>query len=299
MNQKLKSYTAQTYIAYALIAPAAIYIILIVAWPLLETIRLSFTNSSLAGEDYVGLENYQKMFSSKKFNGIVTRTFVWMFFSVSLKLIIGLIGAVLLNANLKGRSIFRVLVMPPWVVPIAIGMLGWLWLYNGYFGIIAGVGMRTGILDGPFGFLAYKQSAFISTIIADVWVGTPMVTVFFLAAMQGVPRDLYEAAYCDGASRWDRFFKITLPQITPVIITMSLLSAIWTFNSFEIIWILTEGGPRGSTTTLIIDTYKQALGNYKFGRGAARAVVVMILLMLFAGFYLALLARINKRISHE
>ena len=299
MNQKLKSYTAQTYIAYALIAPAAIYIILIVAWPLLETIRLSFTNSSLAGEDYVGLENYQKMFSSKKFNGIVTRTFVWMFFSVSLKLIIGLIGAVLLNANLKGRSIFRVLVMPPWVVPIAIGMLGWLWLYNGYFGIIAGVGMRTGILDGPFGFLAYKQSAFISTIIADVWVGTPMVTVFFLAAMQGVPRDLYEAAYCDGSSRWDRFFKITLPQITPVIITMSLLSAIWTFNSFEIIWILTEGGPRGSTTTLIIDTYKQALGNYKFGRGAARAVVVMILLMLFAGFYLALLARINKKISHE
>ena len=299
MNQKLKSYTAKTYIAYALIAPAAIYIILIVAWPLLETIRLSFTNSSLAGEDYVGLENYQKMFSSKKFNGIVTRTFVWMFFSVSLKLIIGLIGAVLLNANLKGRSIFRVLVMPPWVVPIAIGMLGWLWLYNGYFGIIAGVGMRTGILDGPFGFLAYKQSAFISTIIADVWVGTPMVTVFFLAAMQGVPRDLYEAAYCDGASRWDRFFKITLPQITPVIITMSLLSAIWTFNSFEIIWILTEGGPRGSTTTLIIDTYKQALGNYKFGRGAARAVVVMILLMLFAGFYLALLARINKKISHE
>ena len=299
MKQKLKSYNAQTYLAYALIAPAALYIVLIVAWPLLETIRLSFTNSSLAGEDYVGFENYQKMLSSKKFNGIVTRTFVWMFFSVSLKLIICLIGAVLLNANLKGRSIFRVLVMPPWVVPIAIGMLGWLWLYNGYFGIIAGVGMRTGILDGPFGFLAYKQSAFISTIIADVWVGTPMVTVFFLAAMQGVPRDLYEAAYCDGASRWDRFFKITLPQITPVIITMSLLSAIWTFNSFEIIWILTEGGPRGATTTLIIDTYKQALGNYKFGRGAARAVVVMILLTLFAGFYLALLARINKKISHE
>ena len=299
MKQKLKSYNAQTYLAYALIAPAALYIVLIVAWPLLETIRLSFTNSSLAGEDYVGFENYQKMLSSKKFNGIVTRTFVWMFFSVSLKLIIGLIGAVLLNANLKGRSIFRVLVMPPWVVPIAIGMLGWLWLYNGYFGIIAGVGMRTGILDGPFGFLAYKQSAFISTIIADVWVGTPMVTVFFLAAMQGVPRDLYEAAYCDGASRWDRFFKITLPQITPVIITMSLLSAIWTFNSFEIIWILTEGGPRGATTTLIIATYKQALRNYKLGRGAARAVVVMILLTLFAGFYLALLARINKKISHE
>ena len=299
MNRKYNAFNSPTFLAYALIAPAAIYILAIVAWPLIETIRLSFTNSSLAGEEYIGFENYEKMLSSKKFNKIVVRTFVWMFFSVTLKLIIGLIGAVLLNANLKGRSIFRVLIMPPWVVPIAIGMLGWLWLYNGYFGIIAGVGMRTGILDGPFGFLAYKQSAFISTIVADVWVGTPMVTIFFLAAMQGVPKDLYEAAYCDGASRWDRFYKITLPQITPVIITIALLSAIWTFNSFEIIWILTEGGPRGATTTLIIDTYKMALGNYKFGRGAARAVVVMILLTIFAAFYLAILLKINKKVSSE
>ena len=298
-KNKLKSYNSPTFLAYALIAPAAIYIICIVAWPLFETIRLSFTNSSLAGEEYVGLENYERMYNSKKFNKIVIRTFIWMFFSVSFKLIVGLIGAILLNANLFGRSAFRVLVMPPWIVPIAIGCLGWLWLYNGYFGIIAGVGMKTGILDGPFGFLAYKNSAFISTIITDVWVGTPMVTIFFLAAMQGVPKDLYEAAYCDGASRWHRFFKITLPQITPVIVTMALLSAIWTFNSFEIIWILTEGGPRGATTTLIIDTYKMALGNYKFGRGAARAVVVMVLLTIFAAFYLTILLKINKKVSNE
>lgn len=298
MNNKLKSFSSPTFLAYVLIAPAAIYILAIVAWPLAETIRLSFTNSGLAGEEYIGLENYEKMMGSKKFNQTVIRTFVWMFFSVTLKLVIGLIGAVLLNAKLPGRGMFRILIMPPWVVPIAIGMLGWLWLYNGYFGIIAGVGMKTGILDGPFGFLAYKQSAFISTIVADVWVGTPMVTIFFLAAMQGVPRDLYEAAYCDGASRWHRFFKITLPQITPVIITMALLSAIWTFNSFEIIWILTEGGPRGATTTLIIDTYKMALGNYKFGKGAARAVVVMILLTIFAAFYMAILLRINRKVSN-
>ena len=298
MKNNFKSFNSPTFLAYALIAPAAVYILAIVAWPLAETIRLSFTNSGLAGEEYIGLENYEKMMGSKKFNKIVIRTFVWMFFSVSLKLIIGLIGAVLLNAKLPGRGIFRVLIMPPWVVPIAIGMLGWLWLYNGYFGIIAGVGMKTGILDGPFGFPAYKQSAFISTIVADVWVGTPMVTIFFLAAMQGVPKDLYEAAYCDGASRWHRFFKITLPQITPVIITMALLSAIWTFNSFEIIWILTEGGPRGATTTLIIDTYKMALGNYKFGKGAARAVVVMILLTIFAAFYMAILLKINKKVSN-
>jgi len=296
---KLQAYNSPTFLAYALIAPAAIYILCIVAWPLIETIRLSFTNSSLAGEDYVGFQNYEKMLSSTKYNKIIVRTFVWTFFSVILKIIIGLIGAVLLNANLWGRSAFRVLVIPPWIVPIAIGCLGWLWLYNGYFGILAGIGMRTGILDGPYGFLAYKNSAFISTIVTDVWVGTPLVTVFFLAAMQGVPKDLYEAAYCDGASRWDRFFKITLPQITPVIITIALLSAIWTFNSFEIIYILTEGGPRGATTTLIIDTYKMALGNYKFGRGAARAVIVVILLTIFSAFYMTVLLKINKKVSHE
>ena len=298
-NNKLKSYNSPTFLAYALIAPAAIYILCIVAWPLIETIRLSFTNSSLAGEDYVGFQNYEKMLSSSKYNKIIVRTFIWMFFSVTFKIIIGLIGAVLLNANLWGRSAFRVLVIPPWIVPIAIGCLGWLWLYNGYFGILAGVGMRTGILDGPYGFLAYKNSAFISTIITDVWVGTPLVTVFFLAAMQGVPKDLYEAAYCDGASKWDRFFKITLPQITPVIITIALLSAIWTFNSFEVIYILTEGGPRGATTTLIIDTYKMALGNYKFGKGAARAVIVVILLTIFSAFYMTVLLKINKKVSHE
>ena len=296
---KLQAYNSPTLLAYALIAPAAIYILCIVAWPLIETIRLSFTNSSLAGEDYVGFQNYEKMLSSSKYNKIIVRTFIWTFFSVTFKIIIGLIGVVLLNANLWGRSAFRVLVIPPWIVPIAIGCLGWLWLYNGYFGILAGIGMRTGILDGPYGFLAYKNSAFISTIITDVWVGTPLVTVFFLAAMQGVPKDLYEAAYCDGASRWDRFFKITLPQITPVIITIALLSAIWTFNSFEIIYILTEGGPRGATTTLIIDTYKMALGNYKFGKGAARAVIVVILLTIFSAFYMTLLLKINKKVSHE
>ena len=182
-KNKLNTYNSSIFLAYALIAPAAIYILCIVAWPLVETIRLSFTNSSLAGEEYIGLENYERMLESKKFHKIVFRTFLWMFFSVSLKLIIGLIGAVLLNANVFGKSAFRVLVMPPWVVPIAIGMLGWLWLYNGYFGIIAGIGMKTGILDGPYGFLAYKTSAFISTVIADVWVGTPMVTIFFLAAI--------------------------------------------------------------------------------------------------------------------
>ncbi|MEE2598914.1 MAG: sugar ABC transporter permease, partial [SAR324 cluster bacterium] len=125
------------------------------------------------------------------------------------------------------------------------------------------------------------------------------VAIFILAAMQSVSEDLYEAAYVDGASRWYRFRRITIPQIMPVIVTMSLVSAIWTFNSFEIIWILTEGGPRGATTTMIIDTYKMAIANYKFGYGATRALMVVMSLALFSLIYLILLNKVNERYRAE
>ena len=286
---------SETGFAWALIAPAMIFIALIVAWPLAETIRLSFMDADLGGETYVGLENYRDLADSRKFSQTISRTFFWMFASVSLKLVLGLIGATLLNAAVPGRALFRVLVMPPWVIPVAIGCIGWLWLYNGHFGVLAGMAQRVGLIDGPFEFLAYKNSAFWSAIVTDVWVGTPMVTLFLLAAMQGVPRDLYEAAYVDGASRWYRFRRITIPQIFPVIVSMMLLSAIWTFNSFEIIWILTEGGPRSATTTLIVDTYKTAISNFKFGEGAARAVVIVVLLSAFALVYMAVLGRLNRK----
>ncbi len=286
---------SEGWFAWALIAPAMAFITLIVAWPLVETVRLSFTDATLGGENWVGFENYQRLANSARFMETVARTFYWMALSVSLKLILGLIGATLLNAAIPGRALFRVLVMPPWVIPIAIGCIGWLWLYNGYFGLLSGVAQYVGLTTGPFEFLAYRNSAFYAAIVADVWVGTPMVTLFFLAAMQGVSRDLYEAAWVDGAGRWYRFRRITIPQIMPVIVSMALLSAIWTFNSFEIIWILTEGGPRGATTTLIVDTYKVAISSQRFGEGAARAVVIVVLLAIFSLFYLFFLNKVNKK----
>jgi multiple sugar transport system permease protein len=285
---------SESWFALFLVGPALLFIAVIVAWPLVETIRLSFMEADLGGEKYIGLANYQELLESRKFHQTISRTFYWMFLSVSLKLVLGLIGAVLLNAAIPGRAFFRVLVMPPWVIPIAIGCIGWLWLYNGYFGILSGVAQKIGLTDGPFEFFAYKTSAFYSAVVTDVWVGTPMVTLFFLAAMQGVNRDLYEAAWVDGAGRWYRFRRITIPQIMPVIVSMALLSAIWTFNSFEVIWILTEGGPRSATTTLIVDTYKTAIGNYKFGEGAARAVIIVVLLATFSLFYLFFLNKVNK-----
>ena len=180
----------------------------------------------------MGLENYREMFS-RRFPEVIARTFYWMALSVGLKIVLGTIGAVLLNAAVPGRTLFRVLVMPPWIVPIAVGVFIWGWMYNGQFGMISGLAQRLGILAGPFEFLAYRDSAFLSTVVTDVWVGTPLATVFLLAAMQGIPADLHEAAWTDGASRLYRFRRITLPLIMPAIATVALLSAICTFNSFD------------------------------------------------------------------
>lgn len=280
---------------YLLLIPALLMLAVIVAWPLFETVRLSFTNASMRpNPDYVGFANYEKIFK-RGFEEVIGRTMLWAALSVCLKMLVGLLGAVLLNAAVPGRALFRVLVMPPWIVPIAIGVFMWGWLYNGQFGMISGMGQRLGIFDGPYEFLAYKNSAFFATIVTDVWVGTPMVALYLLAAMQSISPDLYEAAWTDGASRWYRFRRITLPLIMPAMATMALLSTIWTFNSFEIIWILTEGGPRGATMTMIIDTYKTALSRFRYGEGAARAVMILLFLSAFTLVYVSLLARLSRK----
>jgi len=275
-----------TLFALGLLFPATLYILSIVAYPLVDTIILSFTNAALRPSyDWVGWANYQRIFGAGNFTEVIIRTFIWTFFSVAIKMIIGTCGAVLLNAAIPGQTVFRILTMPPWVVPMAIGIFMWGWMYNGQFGMISGLLQNFGFLDRPFPFLAYGNSAFWATIVTDVWIGVPMVTIYLLAAIQSIPKDLYEAAWTDGAGRFYRFRRITLPLMVPAMLTMSLLSLIATFNSFDIIWILTQGGPSGSTTTMIIDTYKTAIGSYKYGEGAARAVVICIFVSLFCIVY--------------
>ncbi len=284
-----------TLFAFALLLPAILYILVIVAYPLVDTFTLSFTDASLRKTvKWVGWANYQKIFGAD-FATIIVRTFVWTFFSVAIKMIIGTCGAVLLNVLVPGRALFRVLTLPPWIVPMAIGIFMWGWMYNGQFGMISGVLQNVGLLDRPLAWLAYGGTAFWATILTDVWIGVPLVTLYLLAAIQSIPKDLYEAAWTDGAGRFYRFRRITLPLIVPALVTMSMLSLIATFNSFDIIWILTQGGPNGQTTTMIIDTYKTAIGSYKYGEGAARAVMICLFLSVFCVLYF----RITSKISGE
>jgi multiple sugar transport system permease protein len=283
------------YFALLLLLPAVAYILFIVAYPLVDTVILSFTNAALRPKvDWVGWANYEKIFANSRFTEIIVRTIFWTICSVGLKMIIGTCGAVLLNATIPGQTIFRILTMPPWVVPMAIGIYMWGWMYNGQFGMISGMLQNLGITDGPYAFLGYPTPAFWSTIVTDVWIGVPIVTIYLLAAIQSVPKDLYEAAWADGAGRFYRFRRITLPLILPAMLTMSLLSLIATFNSFDIIWILTQGGPSGSTTTMIIDTFQTGIRSSKYGEGAARAVVICIFVSIFCLVYFRAVRRLSK-----
>ena len=282
------------FFAFCLLLPALLYITAIVAYPLVETVNLSFTDAALKPKtNWVGWANYEKIFNVN-FSTIIIRTFIWTFFSVAIKMIIGVCGAMLLNAALPGRTLFRILLMPPWIVPMAIGIFMWGWMYNGQFGMISGLLQNFGITDGPVAFLAYGRSAFWATIVTDVWIGVPLVTIYMLAAIQSIPKDLYEAAWTDGAGRFYRFRRITLPMIVPALVTMSMLSLIATFNSFDIIWILTRGGPSGETTTMIIDTYKTAMGSRKYGEGAARAVVISIFVTIFCIVYFRAVRKLQQ-----
>ena len=291
----MTSSRSATLFALALLAPALIYILIIVAYPLFDTIVLSFTNAALRPTyDFVGWANYQRIFTAGNFTEVIIRTFVWTFFSVSIKMIIGTLGATLLNAAIPGQTVFRILTMPPWIVPMAIGIFMWGWMYNGQFGMISGLLQNFGFIAKPWPILANGNSAFWATIVTDVWIGVPMVTIYMLAAMQSIPRDLYEAAWTDGAGRFYRFRRITLPLLVPALLTMSLLSLIATFNSFDIIWILTQGGPSNQTTTMIIDTYKTAIGSRKYGEGAARAVVICIFVSIFCIVYFRAVRKLSQ-----
>jgi len=284
-----RSYRRDRRLALLLMAPAVFYLLALVLWPLINTVILSFTNASLRQSyQWIGWQNYRTLFNDDFFS-VLLRTLLWTLFAVAMKLLFGLTGALLLNASLAGKKLFRILIIPPWVIPVAISMFIWSWLYNGQFGAISGLLQRSGLLDGPFEFLAFPNSAFFASAIADIWVGIPMVALFLLAALQGISGDLYEAAWVDGAGRGYRLRRITLPLVWPAVASMGVLSALFTLNAFDAIWILTRGGPLDATNTLIIDAYRTGIGNFRFGQGAAKSVMIAVVTLLFAFGYFALL----------
>lgn len=277
------------YLPYLFIMPAVIFMLLIVAYPILLTFRTSLFHEVLIrpweGVEFIGMDNFVSLVKNQEFWSSLKRTTIWTVSSVLGKTLIGLSIALLLNQKFKFRGFYRTLILIPWVTPQVVSAIIWRWVYNGEYGMLNYVLMKLGLINNGVSWLGHKTTAFIAAVINDMWIGIPFMIVVFLSGLQGIPDELYEAAKVDGANRLQRLFKITLPQLKPVFLTATILSIIWTFNSFNIIWVLTKGGPVNATETLVIKTYKEAFGKFDIGMGSTYAVTTFILLMIFSLFY--------------
>jgi len=277
------------------ILPALLVLLVIVFIPLVQTFYLSFQHRVLiepAKDGFVGLSNYKELFTSKSTWKYIGITLLFTVTSVGLKLIIGMFAALLLNANDRAGKVYSSILMIPWFIPSVVASLIWSWILHDQFGIINEVLRSAGLIEKNIAWLSDKGLAFISVIIVDVWVGLPFMTVVLLASLKTIPKELLEAATVDGANFLQKLINVTLPNMRNVFIVMGTISLIGTFNSFNIIYSLTGGGPVDATNTLVIHIYRTAFTNYDFGLAAALSVFTFIIIFMLVLFY-------RKRLDSE
>jgi ABC-type sugar transport system permease subunit len=266
---------------YALLIPSITLIIIIILYPLATGLYYSLNEGSLLKLDgFVGLDNYLALLSMPDFRHALVFSAIFAVCSVFGSYIIGLGLALLLNQELPGRGFFRVALLLPWVIPSIVSIASWRWLIADQNGLVNQVLALAGV--GPIFFLSTGDSAMFSVIMIKIWRSFPFMMVSCLAALQGIDRDMYEAARIDGAGRWQSFRDITMPQILGISVVMWILMTIWSVNDFETPWLLTQGGPSNATENLIVLAYKYTFTRSDVGIGSAIAVVSMIILMTLA-----------------
>ena len=290
--------------AWAMIAPVALVIGLIIGYPLGRGIYLSLTNADEANVertigvnhipatyDFVGLENYTEILGDSVFWERLSWTAVWTVCCVGVTFVLGLTLANMLNREVRGRSFYRIAMIVPWGIPAFVSVFAWKMLFNENNGILNKVLDGGGIDAVPW--LGDPTWAKIAVITVNVWLGVPFMIVAMLGALQSIPGELYEAAEMDGAGPWQRFWNITLPGIRSVSSTVILLSTIWTFNMFPVIFLLTRGGPEDSTEILVTYAFRLSFVNSPrdFATSAAWGVLILLLLSLFTVIYRRALRR--------
>lgn len=272
---------------YILLAPVAIFMILVYGYPLLLTLRYSFLDVSLIGENYkfVGLKNYIGVLSDNEFYSTFFRTAKWTILTVGFKVVIGFFIAMILNGKVYIKKVYRFLVLMPWAIPQVVVSIIWAWILDGRYGYLNYYLGKIGLIDKPLSWLTETNLAFLSTAWVDAWVGIPLVVMMFLSGLSSIPDSLYEAAKVDGANKIQRFFNVTIPSMRKIILIVFTLTTIWTFNSFNIIYVLTGGGPIGATETLMIRIYREAFGKYDLGVSSTLSIIVFITLTVMSLFY--------------
>jgi len=266
--------------------PAMAVLLLFFAYPLGYEIWSSFTNMTLGNDaKFIGLENYRYLFSDPEFLTAAKNSFIYVTAVQLGKFILGLGIAILLHQKLVARGFWRAVVLVPYAMPGFVAFLIWKLIYNPDIGSLNIFLTQIGLIDAPISFLGDRSWAMPSVIFATIWRGFPFWAIMFLAALQAVPKELYEAAAVDGANAWQRFKNISLPGIRPVILIVFLISTINTINSFEAVWLTTAGGPSDATVILPIFAYK-GLTSFQIGQSAAAALSLVPIAIIFTFFIL-------------
>lgn len=282
------------------VLPALLVVLCLLAYPLFSTLYYSMTNRTMIKPtfSFKGFANYEAILSDPLFHSAFFNTILWTFFSLLGQIVIGFIGALCLK-RVRGKvakTIFRICMIIPWAFPSIAIALVWKWMLNGIYGFIPSVLMQWGLSDTMMQFLSSPNLVLPTLIFVNVWFGAPMIMVNVYAALQTIPQDQYEAAQIDGASALQSFCHITIPHIKVVVGLLVVLRTIWVFNSFDIIYMMTGGGPAGVSTTMSIYIYNLGWVSKMVGKASAASILLLLFLMLLCILYFVKLRRWEKEV---
>lgn len=281
-----KSQINKNTTGYAMLIPASVLFVIINAFPFIYGLILSFTDTNYlrpktGSGSFIGLQNFFDILTNDpEFYGVLLYSFIYTILVVVLSYMLGLLLAVLLNRNIKGRSLFRALALLPWLMPSAVASINWQWLLNDQVGFINVFLTNIGLIKDPIQFLASPEIARMTVIIVAIWKAYPFMMVVLLAGLQSIGKEMYEPAYMDGANSFRVFRYITMPLLKPVTLVATSLMFIWTFNtlSFDNIYLLTQGGPANATYVLSIQSYYTAFFRGKIGYASAISVIMLLVI---------------------
>lgn len=276
----------------ALTLPLLIWILVTMIYPLFYGIRLSLTDTRLIGVegDFIGFRNFARLLADPSFHGALKRTINWTLGNALIQGILGLATGLLLQQTFLGRGTVRTWILMPWIVPtVAIAVL-WRWILSGTFGIVNYILMKLSLTDVGIPFLGSPDYAMLTSIMINSWRWFPFLAIVALAALLNIPREEYEAARMDGAGFWQELRFITFPHLSPTLTILGLIGTLLSFNLFDVLWLLTKGGPADTTRTLALWVYEMGFRYYFLGKAAAISAIMMVVLLLLMVIYL----RVNK-----
>ena len=288
MHRTMSLQKRNTLSGWCMLIPSTLVLMAVSIYPVFNSIFMSFTNENLLRKEteFIGLGNYIRLAEDSEFWGSVGFTFVYAFSVVILSYILGLALALILNRKIKGRWLMRAIFLLPWVIPPVVAVTNLKWILHDQMGIINTTLRAWGLIDKPILFLAQYGLIRPTVILATVWKQLPFMMITLLAGLQSVPNELYESASIDGAGFWRKLFSVTLPVIRPLTFINTTLSFVWTINSFEMIWLMTGGGPDGHTFTMPVLSYYTAFFRKDMAYAATIATSMLVVLLLLTLFNL-------------